>query len=234
MVQPISFLDYARISDILMQFDKNFRLSLVVNMVYKNQQGKGGSNVNEYYYYNEAQEKNMISTKRFIDCWFLIEDSVNKSSYAIIYPKDMFVVQKALTELVLPWFFGEKTMFKLDNNNRMVLKGKYTPVEIPFNNNVFIRFSPIIIDYADGTCKEGVRMVVSNENCYCDFDINKFLEFYYYIMHTDMICAAQNMINFLKTPPYGINIKNIGGNIAAEQSGSSGNTIGNFFSKKGV
>ena len=64
-IEPVKFLDYGRISDILMQFDKNYRLSLVVNMVYRNQQGKTGSNVNEYYYYNDAYGKNMISAKRF-------------------------------------------------------------------------------------------------------------------------------------------------------------------------
>lgn len=227
-IEPVKFLDYGRISDILMQFDKNYRLSLVVNMVYKNQQGKTGSNVNEYYYYNDAYGKNMISAKRFLDCWFLIEDAVNKSSYAIIYPRDMYIMQKALTEMILPWFFGEKPMFKLDNNGRMVLKGKYTPVEIPFNNNIFLRFIPIVLEYENGTCKEGVRMTVSDDKCYCDYDINKFLEFYYYIMHTDMVCAAQNMINYLKTQPYGINLKNVGGSLSNDNS----NNVGNFFSNK--
>lgn len=231
-IQPISFLDYGRVSVILMMFDKSFRLSLVVNMTHKNQQGKITHNINEYYYHNENYGMNMISTKMFLDCWFQIDSTEKTGCYASIYPRDIFIVQKALTEMVLPWFFGDKRIFKLDNNSRLVLKGKYTPVEIPFNNNIFLRFDPIILDYEDGTCKEGVRMTVSNNDCYSEFNINKFLEFYYIIMNTDIVSAALNMINYLKIEPYGINLKNING--TQEYTATSGgvNNLGNFFSKK--
>lgn len=237
-IQPITFLDYSRISDTYMQFDKNFRLSLVVSMNYKNSQGKVGSSFNEYYYYNDYYNKNMISCKRFIDCWYLIEDVTNNSTYVSIYPKDMYIMQKALTELVLPWFFGDKRIFKLDNNGRLVLRGKYTPVEIPFNDNIFLRFEPIVLDYENGTCKEGIRMTVGSNNYYSDYNINKFLEFYYIIMNNDMYASAQCMINYIKTAPYGLNLRNVGAVVDPaddrfeRNDKSDKNNIGNFFNKK--
>ena len=228
MVKPVSFLEYGRITDTIMWFDTKTKLNIVVNLTYSNKsKGKSGSNLSEYQYYNENLGQNMISVKRSIDCFFCI-DSVDKEIFLPISPRDIYIVQKAMTNMVLPWYFGDKTMFRMDNNGRLVLKGKYTPVEIPFNNTNFIRFDPIIIDYADGTCKDGVRITINDNNTYIDCSVNKLLEFYYYIMNTDLVCAAQNMINYIKTPPYGEGLININ----AKEGASNINNIGNFFSKQ--
>lgn len=227
MIKPVSFLEYGRITDTILWFDTNVKLSISVNLTYNSRnKNKSGSNLSEYIYYNENMGTNMVSVKRNIDCYFCI-DSTDKELFLPIYPRDIYILQKAMTDMVLPWFFGEKTMFKMDNNGRLILKGKYTPVEIPFNNTYFIRFDPIVIDYVDGTCKDGVRLTFNNNNSYVDININKLLEFYYYIMNTDLICAAQNMINYIKTPPYGEGIVNVNAKEDAKN-----HQIGNFFNKQ--
>lgn len=226
MVKPVSFLEYGRITDTIMWFDSKVRLNIIVNLTYNNKyKDKTGSNLSEYMYYNENLGQNMISVKRTIDCSFCI-DSSDKEIFLPIGARDLYIMQKALTDMVLPWFFGEKPMFKMDNNGRLLLKGRYTPVEIPFNNNYFIRFDPIVIDYADGSCKDGVRITINDNNTFVDCNVNKLLEFYYYIMNTDLVCAAQNMINYIKTPPYGEGLVNINAKEGANKS-----NVGNFFNQ---
>ena len=80
---------------------------------------------------------------------------------------------------------------------------------------------PIIITYEDGTLKEGIRMIINNKNNFIDMDINKFMEFYYYICNTDIYCAATNLLNYVKIGPYGMNQSDIGGNSFKEDYYSS-------------
>jgi hypothetical protein len=71
-------------------------------------------------------------------------------------------------------------------------------------------------------------MYINNESCYVDYNIDKFFEFYYYIKNTDMYGAAQNMLQFVKTKPYGNNLRDM------NEDGTtsiSTNGLGNYFAK---
>jgi len=222
MVNPISFLEYGRITDILMYFDKYTTLNFTVNMVRKTKDDRITYNHAEFVYYNEGMGQNMISIKRSIDCAFTI---TNKQGLFIsIRPADMYMMQIVLKDMVLPWFAGPTRIFKVDNNNGIILKGKYTPAEIPLSEYAYIRFIPIVYTYIDESVKEGVRMYINNEDTYVDYDINKFMEFFYYIMNTDMYTAAQNMIQYIKTKPYGTNIKDVN-----SKSSDDSKKVKNFF-----
>lgn len=204
MTNPISFIEYGRITDTLMYFDKYTTFNFTVSMIRKNKDERITYNHAEFIYYNENLGKNMISIKRTIDCAFTIANK--QGLYIAIRPADMYALRLLLKTMVLPWFAGPSRIYKNDNNNGIVLRGKYTPAEIPLSEYAFIRFIPIIYTYADESVKEGIRMYMNDEDTYVDYDINRFMEFFYYIMNTDMYTAAQNMIQYIKTEPYGTNI----------------------------
>ena len=209
MINPISFMEYGRITDVLMFFDKYYTLNFTVNMIRKSKDDRIFYNHAEYMYYNEKYNQNVISIKRQIDCSFTITHSADKNIFISIRPSDMYAVKYALKELVLPWVIGEKKVFRLDNNGTLVLKGRYTPVEIPLSEYTYLKFVPIIYDYIDGSLKEGLRMYLNSDETYVDYDIGRFMEFLYYMTSVDMYTAAQNMMQYIKTKPYGTNIKDI-------------------------
>ena len=227
MVSPVSFLEYGRITDVLFFFDKYYTFNFTVNMVRKSKDDRVFYNHAEYMYYNEKMNQNMISVKRNIDCAFTISNSQDKNAYLAIRPRDIYMIRYAFKDMILPWFMGEKRIYKFDNNNMLVIRGKYTPVEIPLSEYVYLKFIPIVYEFLDGNYKEGIRMYINDDNNYVDYPLNTFLEFYYYIFNVDMYSAAQNMIQYIKTKPYGTNLKDM--NAKPEEDKSN---VGNFFSKK--
>lgn len=224
MINPISFLEYGRITDQLMYFDKYTTLNFTVNMVRKSKDDRVFYNHNEYIYYNEKMNQNMISIKRNIDCAFTISNN-QEGIFVSIRPSDMYMIQLALKNMILPWFIGGTRIFKVDNNNGIILKGKYTPVEIPLSEYSYIKFVPIIYNYMDESVKEGIRMYINSDDTYVDYDINKFMEFFYYMMNTDMYNAAQNMIQYIKTQPYGTNLKDLN----SKKEDDDSKKVKNFF-----
>lgn len=233
---PISFVDYNKITDRIMFFDKYFTLNFTVNMYSKRKEdNRIFPNVAEYSYYNSAQDKNVISIKRNIDCAFVILHSQDKDVFLSIKPKDIYMLVYALDNMVIPWFIGDKRIFSYDNNKNLILKGKWSDVELPLSDFSYLRFAPIVLNYVDGTYKEGIRMFINTDMCYVDYSIDKFFEFYYYIKNTDMYGAAQNMLQFVKTKPYGNNLRNMNDDISTPVQSNThsddSNKLGNYFAK---
>ena len=77
----------------------------------------------------------------------------------------------------------------------------------------------------DESVKEGIRMYINSDDTYVDYDINKFMEFFYYMMNTDMYNAAQNMIQYIKTQPYGTNLKDLN----SKKEDDDSKKVKNFF-----
>ena len=229
MISPVSFLEYGRITDVLMHFDKFYTLNFTVSMIRK-KDDRIFYNHAEYMYYNDKMEQNMISIKRVIDCGFTIVNSQDTNVFLMIRPKDIYMMRYVFDNMILPWYIGDKRIYKFDNNNALVIRSKYTPVELPLSEFAYIKFIPIVYEYADGNYKEGVRMYINDDNNYVDYPLNTLLEFYYYITSVDMYGAAQNMIQYIKTQPYGTNLKDFN----SKQKDDDGQTkiLGGFFGKK--
>ena len=54
-------------------------------------------------------------------------------------------------------------------------------------------------------------MEVNHQAEFVDMDIDKFIGFYYLLKNTDMYSAACNLINYVKTMPYGNNVFRMAG-----------------------
>ena len=67
-------------------------------------------------------------------------------------------------------------------------------------------FRKLVFTYEDGKYKEGIRIYLNSQDAFADLDIDRFMQFVNIIKCTDMYNAALTMINYVKIPPYGINI----------------------------
>ena len=209
----ITMLDYNKITDTLMYLAKGVTLNFTVSLCKVNPDtNKIVSAHNEYKYYSAKLGQNSLSIKRNIDCYFVVNVINDFNNCVPIKPKDVFLFNYVVDNNVLPWFMGDTRIFAFDNNSRLILKGKYNKVDFPINDYKYLSMIPIIITYDDGTTKEGVRIYINSEDFSIDVDINKFLEFYYYIHNTDMYVAATNLLLYVKAKPYGIHVYDMDSN----------------------
>lgn len=202
-MDAIHFFDYDKITDTLMFFTQTVALKFGVNLS-KTKNDKRYPFHNEYAYMSNGHKA--YSIKRSINCWFLIDDSNNFENNILIRPQDVTLLQLLLTNNVIPWIIGENRIYGMNDENRLILKGKFTKVDFPLSDYKFISFLPIVIEYTDNTSKEGIRLIINNKDNMIDININQFLEFYYYIMNVDMYSAATNLLNYVKMKPYGENM----------------------------
>jgi len=207
-MEQITMNDYSRITDIIMFFNQRFTLNFSVNLQKKK------NNIikpihEEYLYFNQNRGRT-ISIKRRIDAYFVINDFVDFNNSVIIGAKDIYLLKYFLDNNVMPWFFDKTRVFHNDNNGNLILRGKFKKQEIPLSERTYLAFYPVVISFLDGSTKEGIRMYINREDCFVEYDINKFFEFYYYIDKTDIYTAATNLISYAKMKPYGINLSEIG------------------------
>lgn len=202
----ILFVDYDKITDIIMYFNSTVTFNFSVNLSRKNKNNEVVNYHSECKYTSEYLNKDCYSIKRVIDCYFLINDMKDYKNSIIIRPKDIIMLKMLISDMIIPWFIGSKRVFSFDNNKRLILKRKYHRAQFPVSDYKYISFIPIVLDYEDGTTKEGIRMELNSSDNYIDLDINKFLEFYYFISETDMYNAAINLLNYIVSVPHGVNM----------------------------
>lgn len=202
-MEAIHFLEYDKISDTLMFFSPNVTLKFVVQLS-RVKDNKRFSFHNEYGYNNKGYKA--YSIKRNINCFFLIDDAENFDNGIMIRPQDVTLLGMVMQNSILPWIMGDTRVYGISEENKLILRGKYKKVDFPVSDYKFISFLPIVIDYNDNTSKEGIRMIINSSDNVVDINVNQFLEFYYYITTVDMYGAATNLLNYVKTQPYGMNM----------------------------
>lgn len=203
-----NFLNYDRITDTIMYFNRYITLNFCVNLTRKGKNGNMSFH-SEYEFYSENYERESHTIKRMIDSYFLINDSRDFNNSIIIKAQDILMLRFLLSDQLLPWFVGKHRVFGFDNNNRLILKGKWKQQEFPLSEYKYIGFAPIILEYDDGTLKEGIRFIFNSSDNYVDIDVNKFFEFYHYIMDTNMYTTAAILLNYVKMIPYGCNMTDL-------------------------
>lgn len=203
----IQFTDYDKITDTIMYLSQYITLNFCVNLTRKNKATKKVISFHsEYSYDSDYMNKKCYSIKRGFSAFFILNDSRDYNNSFIIRPQDIVLLQMVMQNNIIPWFIGPKRIFGLDSDNKIIIKGKYTPVDFPISDYKYLSFMPIVIEYEDNATKEGIRIIINDKFNYIDIDINKFMEFYYYICNTDIYCAATNLLNYVKIPPYGLNM----------------------------
>jgi hypothetical protein len=218
----IDFTDYDRITDILIYFSRTITLNFNVRLSMKDTNGYRQFFQYETEFTSKYNGVNIgRSVKRNMSYYFTIDDKEDFTNSLVLRPQDVTIILMLIEKRVIPWFIGNKRIFDfVEDGKRLTIKGKYSPVVYTQSELKGLFFEPIVFTYEDGTFKEGVRLTL-NSNSFADVDLDRFLGFYYTLKNTDMYSAACALVNYVKTPPYGINIYSnkglgSGGNLDSE------------------
>jgi hypothetical protein len=203
MKDAITFVDYDRITDKILWLSQSMSLTFVVSLASKDKQGARRS-----FYYETEYNSNYIGSKtgrsikrNIMSYYFIIETSSFGKSF-VIKPRDVYYLTNAIDKNVLPWFFGDKRIFSIKDDKLKITKS-FNPLLYQTDEYNYLSINPISLENETGY-KEGTRIEVNGE--YADIDIDKFIDFYYILLNTDMYNAACELINFVKIEPYGTNI----------------------------
>lgn len=213
---PIYFIDYSRISDTLMWLDNDHILKFCVSL--QKADGKGNTNSfhKEYTYMNKNTNMELISIVRNYSFYYLIECPKNKSSNntIVLRPADVELLRMFIPNNIYPWYIGsnEKKRAFINNDGKLLAKTDFK-AQFPLSDQSFLEFRPTVIEYENThEQKEGIRFIINSASNYFDISVDKFLEFSSYVVRTDMLNAAMNMLTYVKTKPYGLNMNNLNSN----------------------
>lgn len=191
----LSFLDYDKISDNLMFLGKNISLNFNVSLAYKSPDGGRRHFHSEYRYkskYNDVS--NVCSVKRSFDYYLSIDIKGDMDNSIMIRTSNMIMLKLKLNK-VAEWF---TTLFQI-KNDKLCIIGDYENISMIFAAHKAISFEPIIINYEDETCKEGVRLYINSNDNYVDLSIDRFMELWYLIDNLNMYQAAIVLLNYIST-----------------------------------
>ena len=196
------FIEYDRVTDKIVWLSPTMSLNFTVSLASKDRQGGRKS------FYFETEYKSQYtgtdigrSIKRNINYYFIIETQEFGNSL-VLRSRDIYFLRSSIKDNVLPWFFGNKRIFKI-KDNKLIVSGKYSPLVYQPDEYRYLSLTPMSIETETGF-KEGIRMECNGE--YCDIDIDKFMDFYYTISNTNMYGAACELINFAAVEPHGENV----------------------------
>lgn len=204
MNHDIGLNDYDRISDQLVWFSDSIKLSFVVALSSKDRSGARRS-----FYFETEYDSKYIGTdiargiKRNMRFYYVLETS-DYANGLLLRPHDVYFLTHIIEKRVLPWFFGNQSIYQ-EKDNKLIISGKYEPVAYQPYPNQYLLITPIVLETNEGFI-QGLRLEVCNQILYCDTDINRFIDFYNILKCTDMYAVACSMINFVKMPPHGENV----------------------------
>jgi len=204
----IEFVDYNKITDVMMFMSDNIQLKLVVNLNRKDKNGNDRSFHSEYKYPNEYVGVNKYSITRNFSVYYQLG---NFKDSVCIHPGDLMMFRLMLKNIAFNWFIGSNRIYSIQDD-KLVISGTYDIVEIPLNDYNVFRMVPIVCTYQDGKRSEGVRIFINSDSNFVDLSISRFWEFYYYMTEVDIYTVACEMVNYVKTQPYGFNIYDNGKN----------------------
>ena len=209
--QNIDYTDYDRITDTLMFFNQYIKLSFTVALSKKDKMGNRAHIHTDMEYPSKFHDQNVArSIKRDLNYYFTIDNTNDFGNGLVLRPQDVEILKMLLNQQILPWFFGVNRVFGI-KEDKLYIKEYSGSVVYAQSDYKFISFDPIVFTYEDGKYKEGIRIYLNNQDAFADLDIDRFMQFVNIIKCTDMYNAALTMINYVKIPPYGINIwRNVG------------------------
>lgn len=204
------FLVYDRITYTIMYFSRDISLEFIVNLASKRSDG------NRQFFHSEFEK---TSNYRLTDLsrtvrirprsYFAISIRDNFDGSMLLKPSDVYILVKSIEEKVLPWFFGNKRIFDIIDNN-LVIKGKYSQYMYPQSEYKYISMLPNVRQFEDGKFKEGVRMFIGSPDIFVDLTIDDLLGFLQILKCTDTVTLTAVMCNYVKTLPYGVNSATMG------------------------
>ena len=212
---PFIFIDYDKISDVLMWFNSEYYMKMNVKLSKIDRYNGRLPFHSEYKFYNKNTDRETYNIRRDYSVFFSIESTIKdiENNYIYLNPSDVYVLNILINNNIMPWFFGDTRIFGKNKQDQLCIKRKeFTRVNLPVNSGQYISFLPTICIFNDDTSKEGVSICINSDSIFFDITIDKFLQFAYIVSNTDMYTMASTMINYVKAKPYLVNLKSFNDN----------------------
>lgn len=230
--KPFTFVNYDRISDTMMTLATGVTLKFVVDLTRLDRNNNELSFHRETEFYSKKFNRKSYSITRCYSCYYVINFKDDFMLGCILRPADVKVLQILIDRTIMPWYVGSKRIFKMIDN-KMVITGEFKDVALPISEATYIRFSPVVINYENlDQYKEGIRFEINGKDNCIDLPLDRFMEFVYIIMNTDMFSMASSMLAYVKTPPYKVNAGSFGSTGLGNNNYGYKNNKGNFFDKE--
>ena len=203
MDSSVSYVDFDKITDTLMFFDLNHTLDFTTRLSTKDKNG-----YRRFFEFESQYQSNQYlgtdigrSIKRTMSFYYVINNRTMFTSSIILKSNDVYILHTLINSKALPWFFGSNRIYS-EKNNRLYITGKFNSIDYIKDLQSWLRFEPIVIEYEDGSFKEGIRMYICSNEDYVDMNIDKFLEFYSYLNYQNMYLQSEAQCNYVKMGPY--------------------------------
>ena len=200
-----NFEVYDRITDKIMYLNSNISLDFVCTLAHK---AKDGSRRFFHSEYEKTSQyigtQKSVTITRNVRFYFVISDRNDFGGGMVLRPADVFVLTKIMSDQVFPWFTGNTRIFDIIDN-RLVITGDFKPVLYVQSESRYLSFMPISYDLQSGQFKEGVHICLNTQDTWFDLTIDDLYGFYYILTNTSMYNLAAEMMNYVKTQPYGVN-----------------------------
>lgn len=203
MIKPVVYLDYDKISDLMMYLGLNTSLNFNVNLSKKGQNGERYHFHKEYIYPSKYSDYGkVISIKRSFSYYLTIDKREPRQSI-MIRIQDLIILRSILSG-VSSWFTDDT--FGIKNNVLVIHKAKKPMMVNNLAENKYLQFNPIVMTSENTSIQQqGIRITLGDPNIYTDIGIDTFFGFKELIDRMDMFGYAQNMINYLGHPEFGTN-----------------------------
>lgn len=212
----MNYTDFDKITDTIIFFDSNHTLDFCTRL-----SGKDKNGYRKFYEYEAQYQSSQFlgtdianSIKRNMNFYYIINNKTVFTGGIILRTNDVYILHNILNDRVLPWFFSSDRIFA-EKNKKLIINGTFTPAEYIKDLQNWLRFEPIVIEYEDGTYKEGIRMTVNSNDDFVDMNIDKFIEFFSTLNYQTMYLQAQAQCNYAKMNPHGLNMFIMGGGLGS-------------------
>jgi hypothetical protein len=197
------FMDYERISDVLMYLSDNIYLEFITTFSKKNtRSGNRSFFTYETEYNSEKYGGSPVwAIHRNVTYYFVINVKENFGAGFILRPQDKELLSRFMELKVIPWILNDSVFQVVDGN--LALK-EFTPVTYTQSELKYITFEPCVMTDIDNKQTAGIKFNL-NGNIVFEVNADKFMGFYSIIKTTDMYAVSCAQINYAKMPPHGLN-----------------------------
>ena len=207
MVSVEEFTQYTRISDILLYFTEDITFRFVTNLSKSMRSGE-----RRFFMYeveNGGMTRDGLPTRsitRNMWFYFVIDIKSNFDGGFVIAVEDVLLLSKLIENKVLPWFSmnSGQYAFQYIKDKDILTITEFKPVLYTKSEIKYLKFEPCITKDRNEKVSAGVSININN-CAVVNITLEKFMAFKYFL-GTDMYTAACELINFVKTEPYGINV----------------------------
>ena len=218
VVPEITINDINKIETLLFWITNNVQLKIGVN-TYTSTKKNRTSYYKEIQYFNNTVQKDLINVQLTPDVYIGISQikEVNgfKADIKLNFQMTMFL--KQALETIFNLLNSKYDEFYGKVGESYIVKKKIRQIEISTMFGGFILLSPDIVEFPNGECTGGVRMVLSDVNNSIVVPLSTIQTMYQILGNIDFFSYGLQMLNLVYQPEFGSNRIKVG-----EKKGNGG------------